>query len=85
MKGINKSEDQKYTIKNIKTLYQLYNDYSQIASKAKYRSIYGERLPLDLATRLKILIPKQTIQRLSLALAQAETGNTSENHLNVSY
>ena len=85
MKGRDKSEDQKYTIKNIKTLHELYNDYSQISSKAKYRSIYGERLPSDLATRLKILFPKQTIQRLSLALAQAETGNTSENHLNISY
>ena len=38
--------------------------------------------PSDLAMRLKILSPKQMLQRLPIALAQAKAGNTSENLLN---
>ena len=41
---------------------KLFNDYSKIASKAKYRSIYGEGL--------NILTPRQMLQGLSIALAQ---------------
>ena len=33
-------------------------------------------------TRLKILTPKQMLQRLSIALAQVKAGNNSENLLN---
>ena len=36
-------------------------------------------LSSDLATQLKILTPKQMLQRLSIALAQVKAGNTSEN------
>ena len=42
----------------------------------------GKGRPLDLATRLKILTPKQMLQRLPIALAQIKAGNTSENLLN---
>ena len=59
----NKSEKQISAIENIKNLHKsrekvikLFNDYSKIASKAKYKSIYGERL--------RILTPKQMLQRL---------------------
>ena len=38
--------------------------------------------PLDLAKHLKILTPKQILQRLTIALAQVKAGNTSENLLN---
>ena len=38
--------------------------------------------PSDLASHLKILIPKQMLQRLSVAIAQVKAGNTSENLLN---
>ena len=48
-------------------------DYSKIASEAKYKTIYGG---------LKILIPKQILQILPIALAQVKAGNTSENLLN---
>ena len=37
---------------------KLFNDYSKIESKAKYRSIYGEGL--------KILTPKEILQRLPI-------------------
>ena len=35
-----------------------------------------------LNTKLKILTPKQILQRLPIALAQVKTGNNSENLLN---
>ena len=38
--------------------------------------------PLDLATCLKILTPKQMFQRLPIALAEVKADNTSENLLN---
>ena len=43
-------------------------------SEAKYRPIKG--------TGLKILTPKQMLQRLPIALAQVKVGNNSENLLN---
>ena len=43
-------------------------------SEAKYKAKYGKGL--------KILTPKQMLQRLSITLAQAEAGNTSGNLLN---
>ena len=52
----------------------MFHDYSKITSKAKYKSIDGKGL--------KILTPKQILQRLSIALAQLKAGNTSENLLN---
>ena len=45
-----------------------------MASEAKYESIHGEGL--------KVLTPKQMLQRLRIALAQVKAGNTSENLLN---
>ena len=66
-------------MKNIKNLYvsqenviKLFNNFSKVVSKAKYRRIHGERL--------KILTPKEMLQRLLISLAQA--GNTSGNLLN---
>ena len=43
-------------------------------SAAKYRATKG--------TGLKILTPKQMLQRLPIALAQVKAGNNSENLLN---
>ena len=52
----------------------LFDDYSRILSEVKYKSKYGEGL--------KILTPKQMLQRLPIALALVKAGNTSENLLN---
>ena len=41
---------------------------------AKHKAKYGKGL--------KILTPKQMLQKLSIALAQVEAGNTSKNVLN---
>ena len=42
----------------------------------------GKVLPLDLAKHIKMLTPKQMLQRLLIAIAQVKAGNTSENLLN---
>ena len=81
VKGNKESETQKSAINNIKTLYEsrekvieFFSDYSRIVSEVKYKTKYGEGL--------KILTPKQMLQRLLIALAQVKAGNISENLLN---
>ena len=68
-------------MKNIKNFYnskenvvKLYNDYAKIISEAMYKSKHG--------TGLKILTPKQMLQRLPIAVAQVKTCNNSESLLN---
>ena len=51
-----------------------YDDYSLMVSEAKTKATKG--------TGLKILTPKQTLQRLPTALAQLKAGNNSESLLN---
>ena len=77
-KGRYKSEEQESAVKNIKlpydsqeTVIKWFNDCSSIISETKYRAKHGEDL--------KILTPKQMLQRLPIALAQVKAGNTSEN------
>ena len=53
---------------------KFYDDYSSMMSEAKYRATKG--------TGLKILPPKQMLQRLPIALAQVKAGNNSESLLN---
>ena len=50
---------------------RLFNDYSSIVSEDKHKAKYGEGL--------KILTPKQILERLPIALAQIKAGNTSGN------
>ena len=66
---------------SIETLYKarneaikFYDDYSLIMSEAKIKAAKG--------TGLKILTPKQMLQRLPIALAQIKAGNNSVNLLN---
>ena len=47
---------------NTKKVIKLFNEYSKIVSEAKYKAEYGEGL--------KILTPKQVLQRLQIALTQ---------------
>ena len=53
---------------------KFHDDYSSMMSEAKYRATKG--------TGLKILTPKQMLQRLPIALAQVKAGNNSESLLN---
>ena len=74
-------KDKKKTTNNIKNLYnsreevfQMFNDYAKNMSKNIYESKQG--------TGLKILIPKQMLHRLPIALAQLKAGKNSESLLN---
>ena len=76
-----KSEEQKKTIDNIKNLYnskekivKMFNDYAKNMSRDIYDSKQG--------TGLKILTPKQMLQRLPIALAQIKAGNNLKSLLN---
>ena len=53
---------------------KFYDDYSSMMSETKCRATKG--------TGLKILSPKQLLQRLRIALAQIKAGNNSESLLN---
>ena len=53
---------------------KFYDDYSLMMSEAKNKATKG--------TRLKLLTPKQMLQRLPKALAQVKAGNNSEGLLN---
>ena len=71
----------KNTLYNIEMLYKarneaikFYDDYSLMMSEAKTKATKG--------TGLKILTPKQMLQRLPIALAQVKAGNNSESLLN---
>ena len=72
---MNKSEEQKSEIKNIKALYdsskkliKFFNDYSKFVSEVSYKTKYGEGL--------KILTPKRILLRLPIALTQVKAGST---------
>ena len=84
-KGAKKSKERKNTIYNIEMLYKarneaikFYDDYSLMMSEAKSKAKQNETK----GTGLKILTPKQMLQRLPIALAQIKAGNNSENLLN---
>ena len=74
-----------YTIKNVKNLYDsrqkvinLLNDNAKFRSEAIYKSKQNETKRKG----LKVLTPKQMLQRLPIALAQVKAGNNSESLLN---
>ena len=76
-----KEQEKKNAIKNTKQLdkgwkkvIKLFDDYTSMASEAKYRAKHGKGL--------KILTPKQMLQGLQMALPQLKAVNTSENFLN---
>ena len=52
------------------------DDYSLMMSEAKAKAKWTK------GTRLKILSPKQMLQRLPISLAQVKAGNNSESLLN---
>ena len=84
-KGAKKSKEQKNTIYNIEMLYKARNkaikfcdDYSLMMSEAKCKAKQNETK----GKGLKILTPKQMLQRLPIALVQVKVGNNSQNLLN---
>ena len=57
-----------------KEVIKFYDDYSSVMSEAKNKTTKW--------TRLKILTPRQMVQRLPIALTQVKYGNNSESLLN---
>ena len=71
-----KSKDQISVIRNVQNFFDLrekninfFRDYSFLLSEVKYKAKYG--------SGLKILTPKQILQRLPIALAQVKVGKKS--------
>ena len=54
-------------------IIEVFRDYSYLLSEVKYKAKHGKGL--------KILTPKQMLQRLLISLTQMKPGNTSENLL----
>ena len=54
-------------------IIEVFRDYSYLLSEVKYKAKHGKGL--------KILTPKQVLQRLLISLTQMKPGNTSENLL----
>ena len=84
-KLVKKTPKQKEVINNLEDFYKFreevinfFNDYVEMLSDANYKSKQNETL----GKGLKILTPKQMLQRLPIALAQVKAGNNLENVLN---
>ena len=80
-----KNFGQEKVINNLKRFYvsrqeviNFFRNYTEMFSNANYHAKQNETK----RTRLKILTPKQMLQRLPIALAQVKASNNSENLLN---
>ena len=80
-----KNTEQKGVINNLKTFYNsreeiinVFRDYIEMLSDANYDAKQNKTE----GTRLKVLTPKQMLQRLSIALSKVKAGNNSESLLN---
>ena len=80
-----KTTKQKEVINNLERFYasreeviNFFRDYIEMLSDANYNAKQNETK----GTGLKILTPKQILQRLPIALAQLKAGNNSESLLN---
>ena len=77
--------EQKEVINNLERFYisrqkfiNFFRDFTEMLSDANYKAKQNETE----GKGLKILTPKQMLQRLPIALAQVEVSNNSENLLN---
>ena len=80
-----KTQEQEKAITNLENFYQsredvfnFFRDYAKIMLDSNYKAKQDETK----RTGLKMLTPKQVLQRLPIALAQVKAGNNSENLLN---
>ena len=80
-----KTTEQKGVINNLKTFYNsreeiinVFRDYIEMLSDANYDAKQNKTE----GTRLKVVTPKQMLQRLSIALSKVKAGNNSESLLN---
>ena len=84
MKGGNKTEEQRAKLDDLSKFYKdrediidSFDDSTTMASEARYKAIEKTK-----GKGIKILPPKQMLQRLSIAIRQVKAGDTSDNLLN---
>ena len=84
MKGGNKTEEQRAKLDDLSKFYKdrediidSFDDSTTMASEARYKAIKKTK-----GKGIKILPPKQMLQRLSIAIGQVKAGDTSDNLLN---
>ena len=82
---VKKTLEQKEVINNLEKFYNsreevinFFRDYIEMLSDANYNAKQNETE----GKGLKILTPKQMLQRLPIAIAQVKAGNNSESLLN---
>ena len=82
---VKKTPKQRKTIDNLEKFYHsreeiinFFRDYGKLVLDATYKSKQNETKRKG----LKILTPKEMLQRLPIALAQVKAGNNSESLLN---
>ena len=80
-----RSKEQKHSMYNMEMLYKArnenikcYDDHSSLVSEAKSKAKQHETE--QRAAGLKILTPKQLLQRLPIALSQVKAGNNNNNN-----
>ena len=78
----NESAEQKRTLANIKVLFNARNNAIKFIEDYGSMILEAKRLAKQEGTGLKILTPKQMLQKLPIALAQIKAGNNSESLLN---
>ena len=82
---VKKTFEQKEVINNLEKFYNsreevinFFRDYIEMLSDANYNAKKNEKERKG----LKILTPKQMLQKLPIALAQGKAGNNSESFIN---
>ena len=78
----NKSSEQKKSLANINLLFDARNNAIKFIEDYGSMILEAKRLAKQEGTGLKILTPKQMLQRLPIALAQLKAGNNSKSLLN---
>ena len=78
----NKSAEQKKTMANIDALFDARNNAIKFIEDYGSMILEAKRLAKLEGKGLKILTPKQMLQRLPVALAQIKAGNNSESLFN---
>ena len=78
----NKSAEQKRTLANINVLFNARNNAIKFIEDYGSLILEAKRLAIQEGEGLKILTPKQMLQRLPMELVQIKAGSNAENLLN---
>ena len=82
MQKESKSNEQSKTLANINILINARNSAIKFIEEYGSMILEAKRLAKQEGTGIKVLAPKQMLQRLPIALAQIKAGNNSESLLN---